>query len=113
MSDFFTHLEGAWDGTRIPKGTLCNTHEGRPIVARYDLAKLKSSLSREEVANRKGGMWKYRELLPWPFQANPLALAKPKARCCLVPAWGKSLDWKDFSSRTSRSYPRAASKAEA
>ena len=89
MSDFFTHLEGAWDGTRIPKGTLCNTHEGRPIVARYDLAKLKISLSREEVANHKGGMWKYRELLPLALSSEPVSLGEAQSPLLPCPRLGK------------------------
>lgn len=43
--------------------TFC--HECRtPILARYDLAKLRRDLDRDELQLRPPGMWRWRELLP-------------------------------------------------
>ncbi len=89
MSDFFTHLEGSWDGTRLPKGTLCNTHENRPIVARYDLAAVKRSVTRDEMARRPGGMWKYRELLPLALSTEPISLGEAQSPLLPCPRLGK------------------------
>lgn len=61
---FVTHLEGAIDGAHLPARTLQSTHEGRPIVVRYDLEKIKRSIDRDALAQRASGMWRYRELLP-------------------------------------------------
>ncbi len=36
----------------------------RPLLARYDLAKAARTLTREAVASRRGGLWRWRELLP-------------------------------------------------
>lgn len=91
MSRFFTHLEGAWDGTRITKGTLCNTHAGRPIVARYDLAALKDAVSREEISARQGGMWKWRELLPLNESNGPVSLGEAQSPLLHCPRLGNEL----------------------
>ncbi len=61
---FVTHLEGAIDGAHLPARTLQSTHEGRPIVVRYDLEKIKRAIDRDALAARASGMWRYRELLP-------------------------------------------------
>ena len=37
---------------------------GYPLLARYDLAKARTELDRDEVASRPVGMWRYREMLP-------------------------------------------------
>ncbi len=91
MSRFFTHLEGVWDGTRIAKGTLCNTHAGRPIAARYDLAALKEAVSREEISARPGGMWKWRELLPLDEGQEPVSLGEAPSPLLHCPTLGKEL----------------------
>lgn len=91
MSRYFTHLEGTWDGTVIPKGTLCNTHAGRPIAARYDLASLKRALPREEIAARHGGLWKWRELLPLDEGTEPVSLGEAPSPLLHCPRLGAEL----------------------
>ena len=38
---------------------------GRPLLCRYDLEPLAQCKLREEVEGRSGGMWRFRELLPF------------------------------------------------
>lgn len=43
--------------------TVCHTCDS-PILARYDLSRLKGELDRHEVAGRARGLWRWAELLP-------------------------------------------------
>lgn len=45
------------------KQTFCHECHA-PILARYDLAKLRGQLDRDEFQRRPPGMWRWRELLP-------------------------------------------------
>src|SRR5690349_3014030 len=64
---FMTHLECSLTGERYDSDRLQNlSRAGRPLLARYDLDKVAAVLTREELAKRPAGMWKWRELLPLP-----------------------------------------------
>ena len=68
-----THLEGALSGTIHDAGQLIGLDpgDGRPLLARYNLAAASLSLTREAVAaRREGGLWRWHEVLPvqdWRF----------------------------------------------
>ena len=60
-----THLECSLTGERYAAGQLHNlSHAGKPLLARYDMAAARKTMTRESVAGRPPGMWKWRELLP-------------------------------------------------
>ncbi len=61
---FVSHLEAAIDGTRLPADVVQTTHEGRPVVVRYDLEGAAAAVDRGDLAARPWSMWRYRELLP-------------------------------------------------
>ena len=61
---YVSHLEGAIDGARLPARTLQTSHEGRPILVRYDLDAVARAVSRDDLAARPPTMWRYHELLP-------------------------------------------------
>jgi threonine synthase len=61
---YISHLEGAIDGTLLPAGTIRTTHEGRPILVRYDLGRVAEAVTRDDLRDRPQSMWRYRELLP-------------------------------------------------
>ena len=63
---FVTNLECSITGKDDYKaGEIHGLSEaGRPLLVRYDLDKIKNSVSREEMESRPGGFWKYREFLP-------------------------------------------------
>ncbi len=64
-ASFVTHLECAMSGERYEANILQGLSKiGKPLVVRYDLEKLAKSVSKEEIENREGGFWKYREFLP-------------------------------------------------
>ena len=61
-----THLEGALSGKRYDADRLQQTDpvDGRTLLARYDLESAARSLNRESLAQRRGGLWRWWELLP-------------------------------------------------
>ncbi|MBX3399785.1 MAG: threonine synthase [Gemmataceae bacterium] len=84
MNHFVSHLEGAIDGTRLEFGRIYNLHAGRPIVVRYDLDAVKRAVTPEAIAKRPPTLWRYRELLPLPFDAEPVTLGEgmtPLLKC--------------------------------
>src|SRR5262245_25308683 len=76
---FMTHLECSLTGERYDYDRLQNLSKaGKPLLARYDLEAAAGRLTREELASRPAGMWKWRELLPLPEGAEPVSLGEPE-----------------------------------
>lgn len=74
---FVTHLECSLTGERYPAGQVHNlSRAGRPLLVRYDIEAVGRALSRETLAARPPGMWKWRELLPVPQEADPVSLGE-------------------------------------
>ena len=62
---FVTHLECSATGKHYPSGELIGlSDEAKPLLVRYDLDGVKAGVDRDALADRPGGMWRYRELLP-------------------------------------------------
>ena len=76
MNCYVTHLESALDGTRLPAGQVHTTHRGRPLWVRYDLERVAAAVSPEVIAARPLSLWRYRELLPLPLDAEPVTLGE-------------------------------------
>jgi threonine synthase len=76
---FMTHLECSLTGERCDADRLQNlSTAGKPLLARYALEAVAQCLSREELASRPSGMWKWRELLPLPTGADLVSLGEPE-----------------------------------
>lgn len=75
---FVTHLECSITGKDDYKaGEIHGLSEaGRPLLVRYDLDAIKNSVTKEEVAARPGGFWKYREFLPVNHGDNVVSLGE-------------------------------------
>jgi threonine synthase len=70
-----THLECSLTGERYEAGEVHNlSRAGKPLLVRYDLEAAKRTLSRESLATREPGMWKWRELLP--HDREPVSLGE-------------------------------------
>jgi threonine synthase len=60
-----THLECSLTGERYEAGKVHNlSRAGKPLLVRYDLEVARRTLTRDGIAARDPGMWKWRELLP-------------------------------------------------
>lgn len=91
MNTFVSHLEAAIDGTRIPFGQLVGMHADRPIWVRYDLDAIRNAVTPEDIANRPSTLWRYRELLPLPLDAEPVTLGEGMTPLLPCPRLGKQL----------------------
>src|SRR5688572_31064779 len=78
---YVTHLECSLTAERYPAGRPHNlSAAGKPLLVRYDHERARMSLTRESLANRPAGMWKWRELLPLPEGVEPVSLGEPETR---------------------------------
>jgi threonine synthase len=82
-----THLECSLTGERYEAGQVHNlSRAGKPLLVRYDLEAAKRTLTRENVAAREPGMWKWRELLP--HEGEPVSLGEPETPIVGLPNTG-------------------------
>jgi threonine synthase len=89
MAHFVSQLEGAIDGTRLPFGQLHGMHNGRPIWVRYDLARVCEAVNPRAIAERSPTLWRYRELLPLPFDIEPVTLGEGMSPLLPCPRLGQ------------------------
>jgi threonine synthase len=65
MPSLVTHLQSALDpAVTLPAHTIQTIHEGRPLWVRYDLPRIRASVTPAQIATRESTLWRYRELLP-------------------------------------------------
>lgn len=88
---FTTHLESALDGTRFPANQVHNTHQGRPLWVRYDLAAVKKAVGSDGFQARRPSLWRYRELLPLPGEEEPVTLGEGMTPLLPCPRLGGEL----------------------
>nr|NUR37480.1 threonine synthase [Sphingomonas sp.] len=70
-----THLECSLTGERYEAGQIHNlSRAGKPLLVRYDLEAAQRTLTRESIAAREPGMWKWRELMP--HEIEPVSLGE-------------------------------------
>src|SRR5213078_1410557 len=81
----------ALDGTRFEKGKLWSVHQGRPLWVRYDLPGVKAAITPADIAKRPPSLWRYRELLPLPFDAEPVTLGEGMTPLLDCPRLGAKL----------------------
>src|SRR5436309_9439447 len=88
---FVTHLESALDGTRFAAGQVHTVHQGRPLWVRYDLSAVRAAVRPADFAARPPSLWRYRELLPLPPDAEPVTLGEGMTPLLPCPRLGKAL----------------------
>src|SRR5262245_29784128 len=91
MGGYVTHLESALDGTRFPPGRVYTVHQGRPLWVRYDLAAVRKAVRPDDFARRGPSLWRYRELLPLPPDADPVTLGEGMTPLLPCPRLGAAL----------------------
>ncbi len=78
VSPFLVALECTACGARVAPDRahgLCAAC-GRPLAARYDLAAVRTRVSREAVAARPRSLWRWREVLPLDHAVAPVTLGE-------------------------------------
>jgi threonine synthase len=74
---FVSHLECSATGKRYEAGRVHGLSEaGKPLLVRYDLAALSRAVSKEAIARRTDGFWRYREFLPVAKAENRITLGE-------------------------------------
>ncbi len=91
MNNYVTHLESALDGTTLPAGQVHTVHQGRPLWVRYDLPRLRGAVTPDTFASRPPTLWRYRELLPLPLDAEPVTLGEGMTPLLPCPRLGQAL----------------------
>jgi threonine synthase len=88
---FVTHLESALDQTRFEPGRVYTVHQGRPLWVRYDLAAVRTALKPADLVTRPASLWRYRELLPLPFDQEPVTLGEGMSPVLPLPRLGREM----------------------
>ncbi len=84
-----SHLECSATGERHNAGRPQNVSStGKPLLVRYDLDEIARVVRRDALAEREPGMWRYRELLPMPDDAEPVSLGEIATPLVPLPATG-------------------------
>ena len=75
---FLKHLECSSCGLQHDWSRLQNlcTSCGKPLLAIVDLSMASRTLTRENLATREKSLWRYREVLPLPSEAEPVSLGE-------------------------------------
>lgn len=77
MTSYVSHLECSLTGETYPAREVHGlSRAGRPLLVRYDLAALKASVSKEALAKRTEGFWRYHEFLPVEMEKNRITLGE-------------------------------------
>ena len=83
---FVTHLECSLTGESYPAGEPHNlSRAGKPLLVRYDIDRARRKMTRESIAGKPKGMWKWRELLPLATDAEPVSLGEPETPIIPLP----------------------------
>jgi len=75
--NFVTHLECSLDGDHYAANEPHNlSRANKPLLVRYDLSALAAAVDQNELSQRPGGMWRYREFLPVRQTENVISLGE-------------------------------------
>jgi threonine synthase len=89
---FVTHLECSMTGERYPADVVHNlSRAGKPLLVRYDLAGVKTALSRDVLASRPPDLWRYREMLPVRRVQDIVSLGEAMTPLIALPTMAKKL----------------------
>src|SRR3954468_17581592 len=80
------------EGDRYPADQVHNLSKaGKPLLVRYDLAGVKTALTKDALAERPADMWRYRELLPVRKCADIVSLGEIMTPLIGLPKLAKKL----------------------
>ena len=88
-STFVTHLECSMTGERYAADRLHGlSRVGRPLFVRYDLAAVKTAMTRAAIEQRPTDLWRWRELLPVRHTASIVSLGEIETPLVPLPRAG-------------------------
>jgi threonine synthase len=90
---FLTHLSCTSCGLRHESARLQNlcTACQKPLFPQYDLAAAARVLKRDTLTIREKSLWRYRELLPLPAEAEPICLGEGGTPLLRAERFGKQI----------------------
>jgi threonine synthase len=92
MPTFVTHLECSTTGERYEAGQVHGlSAAGKPLLVRYDLKALGNAISKDALAARHEGFWRYREFLPVRHAENRISLGEVMTPLIPLPRLGQRL----------------------
>src|SRR5687767_15966355 len=94
-----THLEGSASGEIYEAEALIGLDpaDGRPLLARYDLERAAATLTKDALAaRRRGGLWRWAELLPVRDPARRIHLGEGSTPLLAGPRLGSELGVPDL-----------------
>jgi threonine synthase len=87
---YLSHLECSRTGERYDADVLQGTSTvGAPLLARYDLERVRAAVTREEIAARPPSLWRYHELLPVRDAAHVVSLGEGMTPLLPMPSYGR------------------------
>nr|WP_246405450.1 threonine synthase [Modestobacter versicolor] len=87
-----SHLECSRDGSRHDADVVQGTSPiGAPLLARYDLAQVADTVTREQIGHRPPTLWRYHELLPVRSERNVVSLGEGMTPLVDLPRHGARL----------------------
>jgi threonine synthase len=89
---YLSHLECSRTGTTYEADQVQGLSEvGAPLLARYDLERVRASVTRDEIAARPPDLWRYHEVLPVRDPAYVTTLGEGMTPLLGLPAYGASI----------------------
>ena len=90
---FVSHLECSMTGKTYPADTVQGLSEaGRPLLVRYDLDALAKAVTKEDIAKRTDGFYRYREFLSIRRDENVVSLGEVVTPLIPLPHTAKRLN---------------------
>ena len=93
MTSFATHLECSRCQEDFPVDQIqqvCKS-DGGPLLVRYDLRRVRDSLTKDALRDRQETLWRYRELLPHEEPDNEVTLGEQNTPLLDTPSLGEEL----------------------
>ncbi|WP_236792671.1 threonine synthase [Amycolatopsis sp. GM8] len=87
---FLTHLECSRTGDQFDAGQVSGTSPaGAPLLVRYDLERVRETVTPQDIASRENTLWRYHEVLPVSAPEHIVSLGEGMTPLLPVPGYGK------------------------
>ncbi|MFB9837338.1 threonine synthase [Actinoallomurus acaciae] len=87
---FLSHLECSRTGERYDAGVLQGTSAaGAPLLARYDLGRVRDAVTPDDIARREPTLWRYHEVLPVRDPERVVSLGEGMTPLLPLPAYAR------------------------